>query len=135
MIHFILNPNAGTNSLNKRARILSILQAIPNAKVWQTERVNHAKELTQKAISEKATKIITIGGDGTINEVKIFNGVITNPDNTDSLYSHLMFNEISRFKTLDSSGNGNHGVYYEDPVYRNEKINEYTKIGPKQKIA
>jgi YegS/Rv2252/BmrU family lipid kinase len=69
MIHFILNPNAGTNSPNKRARILSILQAIPNAKVWQTERVNHAKELTQKAISEKATKIIAIGGDGTINEV------------------------------------------------------------------
>jgi YegS/Rv2252/BmrU family lipid kinase len=69
MIHFVLNPNAGTNSPKTRARILSILQAIPNAKVWQTERVNHAKELTQKAISEKATKIIAIGGDGTINEV------------------------------------------------------------------
>jgi diacylglycerol kinase (ATP) len=69
MIHFVLNPNAGTNSTKKRARILSILQSIPNAKVWQTERVNHAKELTQKAISEKATKIIAIGGDGTINEV------------------------------------------------------------------
>lgn len=69
MIHFILNPTAGTNSPERRARILSILQAIPNAKVWQTEQVNHATELTQKAISEKATKIITIGGDGTINEV------------------------------------------------------------------
>lgn len=69
MIHFVLNPNAGTNSPKIRARILSILQSIPNAKVWQTERVNHAKELTQKAISEKATKIIAIGGDGTINEV------------------------------------------------------------------
>ena len=69
MIHFVLNPNAGTNSPKTRARILSILQSIPNAKVWQTERVNHAKELTQKAISEKATKIIAIGGDGTINEV------------------------------------------------------------------
>lgn len=69
MIHFILNPTAGTNFPEKRARILSILQAIPNAKVWQTEQVNHATELTQKAISEKATKIITIGGDGTINEV------------------------------------------------------------------
>lgn len=69
MIHFVLNPTAGTNSPKIRARILSILQSIPNAKVWQTERVNHAKELTQKAISEKATKIIAIGGDGTINEV------------------------------------------------------------------
>lgn len=69
MIHFILNPNAGTNSYKRRAQILAILQAIPNAKVWQTERVNHAKELTQKAISEKTSKIIAIGGDGTINEV------------------------------------------------------------------
>lgn len=69
MIHFILNPTAGTNSPEKRARILSILQAIPKSKVWQTEQVNHATELTQKAISEKATKIIAIGGDGTINEV------------------------------------------------------------------
>lgn len=69
MIHFILNPNAGTNSSKKRAQMLAILKAIPNAKVWQTERVNHAKELTQKAISENASKIIAIGGDGTINEV------------------------------------------------------------------
>jgi YegS/Rv2252/BmrU family lipid kinase len=90
MIHFILNPNAGTNSPNKRARILSILQAIPNAKVWQTERVNHAKELTQKAISEKATKIITIGGDGTINEVA----------------SNLLYTNISLGIIPMGSGNG-----------------------------
>ena len=69
MIHFILNPNAGTNSLPKRARIIATLEAIPNSKVWQTERMNHAGELTKQAISEGATKIIAIGGDGTINEV------------------------------------------------------------------
>jgi YegS/Rv2252/BmrU family lipid kinase len=69
MIHFILNPNAGTNSLPKRERIIAILEAIPNSKVWQTERMNHAGELTKQAISEGATKIIAIGGDGTINEV------------------------------------------------------------------
>jgi YegS/Rv2252/BmrU family lipid kinase len=90
MIHFILNPNAGTNSPNKRARILSILQAIPNAKVWQTLRVNHAKELTQKAISEKATKIIAIGGDGTINEVA----------------SNLLYTNISLGIIPMGSGNG-----------------------------
>ncbi|MEY2761345.1 MAG: Diacylglycerol kinase [Bacteroidota bacterium] len=69
MIHFILNPNAGTNSLQKRERIVKTLQAIPDAKIWQTERMNHAPELTRKALSEGATKIIVIGGDGTINEV------------------------------------------------------------------
>ena len=69
MIHFILNPNAGTNSQQKRAKIQRILAAVPDAKVWQTQKINHAKELTQKALAEGATKIIAIGGDGTVNEV------------------------------------------------------------------
>lgn len=69
MIHFILNPNAGTNSLQKRERIVKSLNGIPNSKVWQTERMKHASELTEIAISEGATKVIAIGGDGTINEV------------------------------------------------------------------
>ena len=69
MIHFILNPNAGTNSLRKRTRIMTELQSIPNSKVWLTERSKHATELTKQAISEGAQRIIAIGGDGTINEV------------------------------------------------------------------
>ena len=69
MIHFILNPNAGTNSQQKRAKIQRILAAVPDAKVWQTQKITHAKELTQKALAEGATKIIAIGGDGTVNEV------------------------------------------------------------------
>jgi YegS/Rv2252/BmrU family lipid kinase len=69
MIHFILNPNAGTNSPQTRERIISKLRAIPDSKVWQTERINHASELTKQAISEGANRIIAIGGDGTINEV------------------------------------------------------------------
>ncbi len=69
MIHFILNPNAGTNSLQKRARIMTKLQSVPHSKIWLTERSNHASELTKKAIQEGADRIIAIGGDGTINEV------------------------------------------------------------------
>ncbi len=69
MIHFILNPNAGTNSLQKRERIVKTLQAIPHSKIWQTERMNHASEITRNALIEGATKVIAIGGDGTINEV------------------------------------------------------------------
>ncbi len=69
MIHFILNPNAGTNSSQKRARIMAILSAIPETKIWITERSNHASELTKLALVDGASKIIAIGGDGTINEV------------------------------------------------------------------
>lgn len=69
MIHFILNPNSGTYSAKKRARILENLQAIPDSKVWLTERINHASALAKQAVSEGAHKIIAIGGDGTINEV------------------------------------------------------------------
>lgn len=69
MIHFIVNPNSGTYSAKKRARILENLQAIPDSKVWQTKRVNHASTLAKQAIREGAHKIIAIGGDGTINEV------------------------------------------------------------------
>lgn len=69
MIHFILNPNAGTNSRQTRERIIAKLQAVSDSKVWQTERMNHASELTKLAISEGADRIIAVGGDGTINEV------------------------------------------------------------------
>jgi len=69
MIHFILNPNSGTNSPQKRERIVANLRAIPNSKVWLTEHVNHASLLTKQAVNEGAEKIIAIGGDGTINEV------------------------------------------------------------------
>jgi len=69
MIHFILNPNSGTNSPQRRARIVANLRAIPNSKVWITEHVNHASVLTKQAVNEGAKKIIAIGGDGTINEV------------------------------------------------------------------
>ena len=69
MIHFILNPNSGTNSPQRRARIVADLQSIPNSKVWITEHVNHASVLTKQAVNKGAKKIIAIGGDGTINEV------------------------------------------------------------------
>lgn len=72
--------------------------------------------------------------DGTINEIKIFHGVITNPNNTENLFAHFDFKNQSRFKTFDISGNGNHGVVYEDPVFKDFKINEYTNLTQKQKI-
>jgi hypothetical protein len=72
--------------------------------------------------------------DGVINEVKIFDRVVINQDNTENLFTHLDFKNQSRFKTFDISGNGNHGLIYENPVFRDSKINEYVSVGPKQKI-
>ena len=72
--------------------------------------------------------------DGDINEVKIFDTITTDPNNHERLYAHLDFENQSRFKTFDISGNGNHGIIYEDPVFKDSKINEYVEIGPKQKI-
>ncbi len=69
MIHFILNPNAGTNSRQMKAMFLAKLQSIPSSKVWVTEYTNHATELTKLALTENPERIIVIGGDGTINEV------------------------------------------------------------------
>jgi len=69
MIYFILNPNSGTNSPQKRERIVADLQSVSNSKVWLTEHMNHASQLTKQAVTEGAEKIIAIGGDGTINEV------------------------------------------------------------------
>lgn len=69
MIYFILNPNAGTNSFQKRARMIEKLESIPNSIIWLTEKPNHASEFTKQAILDNADQVIAIGGDGTINEV------------------------------------------------------------------
>lgn len=68
MVHFIYNPNAGSHSQARKAIMLKKLRAIPNAVLWITTKPREASYFTQKAIEQKATKIIAVGGDGTINE-------------------------------------------------------------------
>ena len=69
--------------------------------------------------------------DGTINEIKIFEGVVTDPTNNGNLYTYFDFTDTCRFKVFDLSENGNHGVVYEDPEFKDFKINEYVKITTK----
>ena len=69
MLHFIYNPNAGNNNAARKANILKKLYAVPNSKVWETTKPLEATYFTKKAIEENASRIIAVGGDGTVNEV------------------------------------------------------------------
>jgi len=69
MLHFIYNPNAGINIAAHKANILKKLYAVPNSKVWETTKPLEAIYFTKKAIEENASRIIAVGGDGTVNEV------------------------------------------------------------------
>jgi YegS/Rv2252/BmrU family lipid kinase len=73
----IVNPNAGNGKGEKDWEEISALlrKADLSLAVKFTERKGDAIDLTQNAISEGFRKIITVGGDGTLNEV--VNGVFT----------------------------------------------------------
>jgi YegS/Rv2252/BmrU family lipid kinase len=74
----IVNPNAGNGRGRKDWEKISALLSKTDLSfaVNFTERKGHAIDLTLKALSEGFRKIITVGGDGTLNEV--VNGVFTN---------------------------------------------------------
>ena len=75
MNYFILNPISGSNNLNLRKALLGLIASNSENIILETTKAKHAIELTQKAIQAGATKIIAVGGDGTINEVA---SVLTN---------------------------------------------------------
>ncbi len=74
----IINPNAGNGKGKKDWDKISGLlkKADLSFNTEFTERKGHAINLTLNAISSGFRKIITVGGDGTLNEV--VNGVFTN---------------------------------------------------------
>jgi YegS/Rv2252/BmrU family lipid kinase len=69
MIYFIYNPNAGSKSSKERGKIITLLSGVPDSMLLVTTKPLEAISLTNAAIRDKATKIIAVGGDGTINEV------------------------------------------------------------------
>jgi YegS/Rv2252/BmrU family lipid kinase len=74
----IVNPNAGNGKGKEDWDTISILlkeKGIPFS-YKLTERKGHATELATLAIEEGYRKIISVGGDGTLNE--IVNGVFSN---------------------------------------------------------
>jgi YegS/Rv2252/BmrU family lipid kinase len=74
----IVNPNAGTGKGKKDWNKISVLLKEENLpfSVKFTERKGHAIILTIEGIKEGFRKIITVGGDGTLNEV--VNGAFSN---------------------------------------------------------
>lgn len=69
MIYIIYNPISGNKGKSIKQKIAFQLQKIENSVLLKTEYANHASELAKYCITQKADRIIVIGGDGTINEV------------------------------------------------------------------
>lgn len=69
MIFFIINIKSGSKSKSSKAQLIQILNKIENSILHFTEFSGHGGELAKLAISQQVSKIIVVGGDGTINEV------------------------------------------------------------------
>lgn len=71
MIHFIVNPAAGTN--HRETVIREIHEAMKTDKreyvIHETGKTEDVVAFTRKAVEEGAEAIISAGGDGTLNEV------------------------------------------------------------------
>ena len=69
IVYFIYNPNAGNKSNGYRQKLINRLKKIPNSTLLLTDHANHAHELTLQILPANPSKIIAIGGDGTLNEI------------------------------------------------------------------
>ena len=66
---FIINPNAGAKKAKRFNNLIATIKSNSSNNIWETKGPMEAKTLAQKAIQKGATRIIAVGGDGTINEV------------------------------------------------------------------
>lgn len=69
MFHFIVNPNAGRNDKAKYKQLIRLIKSNKEHAIWETTEPLEAVSFAKKAVAEGATRIIAVGGDGTINEV------------------------------------------------------------------
>ncbi|GAA3758386.1 diacylglycerol/lipid kinase family protein [Salinactinospora qingdaonensis] len=74
---FIANPQATTTTTRARDVILRAMASEFSLDVRQTQYREHAKELARQAAEEGYELVISLGGDGTVNEV--VNGILTTP--------------------------------------------------------
>ncbi len=71
-ILFIINPNSGKRGRGpvRKERIDAFIQEKGlNARSVLTERVGHASELARRAVENGVGRIVSVGGDGTMNEI------------------------------------------------------------------
>ena len=74
MLDFIINPTAGGKNGKKIKKVVGVIEQILTQKgvdyrLHYSTHKGHAKTLTEELISNKATDIVVIGGDGTLHEV------------------------------------------------------------------
>ncbi len=70
-IHFIINPISGTGKqVNIEEKIKLEIDSLKfDTFLHYTAHKGHATELAQQLVSENATIVVAVGGDGTVNEV------------------------------------------------------------------
>ncbi len=71
----VVNPSATTTSPRTREVLVRALGSEVKLEVAQTDHRGHARELGQRAGREGMDLVVTLGGDGTVNEV--VNGLLT----------------------------------------------------------
>ena len=75
---FIVNPKATTTTARTREVILSALQSEMNVTCVETAYRDHARKLACEASSNGYDLVLSLGGDGTVNEV--VNGLLKAPE-------------------------------------------------------
>ncbi len=66
---FIINPNAGTNKATDFNNLIAEIKANSSNIILESSGPLEATNLAHNALQQGATRIIAVGGDGTINEV------------------------------------------------------------------
>lgn len=74
----VVNPNATTTTVRSRDVLVRALGSQVNLEVAYTQQRGHAAELARRAASDGVDLVVTLGGDGTVNEVA--NGLLTADD-------------------------------------------------------
>ncbi|WP_017581909.1 diacylglycerol/lipid kinase family protein [Nocardiopsis valliformis] len=75
---FIMNPQATTTTSRTREVILGALTEELDVTAVETAYRNHARELARGAAAEGYELVLSLGGDGTVNEV--VNGLLSTPE-------------------------------------------------------
>ncbi len=77
----VVNPKATTTNDRVREVIIHALAGTVDLDVAITDHRGHAKELGEQALRDKLDVVVTLGGDGTINEV--VNGILADGPGAD----------------------------------------------------